>query len=332
MLTLRASEAVRSTLFYGIKTASRVTVDEVQKTSAYKAAVKKMDSGSAGDGERGAQLADAGAAVVSAGLGVLYASRRGARILVDETKDTIVDVAQHRRGEGGGQAAKQALDAVDSLGMAVFNCCSLVTSPESLAFELSAEAADATLSKGEWFGGTPLLSAMLRRVCSACTQAHLRCIPYFSMLSPLALLALLLALLLTNGWSLCLLCAQRSALTMRFGSPLLAVLRPKSLALYTAASARDSAVPQAPCVVVPVEDIERVTILGEASEVPVQWAAEFELRTRDQVLHRLAAEDDASRQQWVELLRGMVAKTDAKKGLDVSPALVAPGASGSGGL
>ena len=79
--------------------------------------------------------------------------------------------------------------------------------------------------------------------------------------------------------------------------------------------------------VVPVSDIERVTVVGDE---PARWAAEFELRTRDQVLHRLAAEDGASRQQWVELLRGMVAETDVKKGLDASPALVAPGASGSG--
>ena len=42
-----------------------------------------------------------------------------------------------------------------SAGMAALNLSSLVTSPESLAFELSAEAADSTLSHKEWRRGRP---------------------------------------------------------------------------------------------------------------------------------------------------------------------------------
>ena len=110
----------------------------MRKTSAFKKVTAEPS-------ERADQAAEAGAAVVSACLGVMYAVRRGARIVVVDTKSTVVDVTQHRRGEAAAATAKQALDAVDSLGCAAVNAVSLVASPESLAFELSVEAADNAL-------------------------------------------------------------------------------------------------------------------------------------------------------------------------------------------
>lgn len=288
-VALRATEAIRSACFYGIKAAGRVTSEQVRKTSAFKKLAEEGDGGGGGGSERGARAAEAGAAVVTACLGVMYASRRGARIVVGDAKETMVDVTQHKKGEAAGAAARQALDAVDSLGMAAFNISNLVTSPESLAFELSAEAADSTLSAKEWFGGDTLHGGLLKR---------------------------------------------RSNLTLRLGGPLLVLLRPKSLAAYVPpagsywgqaeAASHDVGPEQAPCVVVPVDDMELVTAVGtEAGAWP-----QFEVRTRDQVLHRFAAIDAATRQGWIDVLGRMIAEVERVKGLDVQAALTAPGASG----
>ena len=56
-------------------------------------------------------------------------------------------------------------------------------------------------------------------------------------------------------------------------------------------------------------------------------------RARRQVLHRFKAQDNAARQAWLDALGRLIEQTDAKKGLVVSPAPLAPGASGypSGG-
>ena len=90
------------------------------------------------------------------------------------------------------------------------------------------------------------------------------------------------------------------------------------------AASHDVGPEQAPCVVVPVDDMELVTAVGtEAGAWP-----QFEVRTRDQVLHRFAAIDAATRQGWIDVLGRMIAEVERAKGLDVQAALTAPGTSG----
>lgn len=123
---------------------------------------------------------------------------------------------------------------------------------------------------------------------------------------------------------------RRSNLTLRLGAPLLVLLRPRSLAAYmpeTDAGGPHGG-PEAPCVVVPVDDMERVSAVGDGGGGGA-WQCQFEVRTRDQVLHRFAAADADARRGWLDALGAMIAEVEKAKGLDAQAALTAPGASGS---
>lgn len=116
---------------------------------------------------------------------------------------------------------------------------------------------------------------------------------------------------------------RRSTLALRWGRcPCLAMLRPRSLAVYPAEDARRPG-PQPPSVIIPVDDMEMVTAVADgAADAWPRW----EVRTHDQVLHRFAAPDVGARDAWVEAIVPLISQADARKGLDGAPPMTAPGA------
>ncbi|KAJ1622607.1 hypothetical protein T492DRAFT_885007 [Pavlovales sp. CCMP2436] len=95
---------------------------------------------------------------------------------------------------------------------------------------------------------------------------------------------------------------RRSGLTLLWvDGYLVALLREKALAFYE--TDRDDGDGR-PCAVVAVEDMARVREAGEPGE------HEFELKTRDNVQHRLRARSAAERGEWIVELGARIASAD----------------------